>query len=114
NRRDDLAGRRVLALDRGAGRRTAVHDRRCLLDGLLDTLGLLDGRHLTLPYLARSCWLSGQTDYSSLYELGELDRGDADRLDRAIGGVGLSALEPIDDVHAVADLAEDRVLAVEP
>src|SRR5579871_5687601 len=45
---------------------------------------------------------------------GELDRADPDRLLRPVAGVGLDALEPVDDVHALGHLAEDRVLAVEP
>ena len=33
---------------------------------------------------------------------------------RAVGGVGLGRLDRVDHVHALDDLAEDRVLAVEP
>src|SRR5436190_4127383 len=45
---------------------------------------------------------------------GELDRGDPDRLDGPVAGVRLRRPDPIDDVLAAGDLAEDRVLPVEP
>src|SRR3954452_1200252 len=44
----------------------------------------------------------------------ELDRVDADVVDRAVAAVGLRRPDAVDDVHPVAHLAEDRVLAVEP
>src|SRR4051794_35949655 len=44
----------------------------------------------------------------------ELDRVDPDVVDRAVAAVGLRRADPVDDVHPVAHLAEDRVLAVEP
>ena len=45
---------------------------------------------------------------------GELDALDPLRFDRPVGAVGLCALECVDDVHAVDDAPEHRVLAVEP
>ena len=44
----------------------------------------------------------------------QLDRDDPDRLDRAVASVGLRGADLVDHVVPVADLAEDRVLAVEP
>ena len=44
----------------------------------------------------------------------ELDPLDHLRLDRAVAGAGGRALDRVDRVHAVGDLAEDGVLAVEP
>src|SRR6266545_5850965 len=44
----------------------------------------------------------------------DAQRLDADRVDGAVARVGLSAADPVDDVHPARDLAEDRVLAVEP
>src|SRR3954470_21060991 len=43
----------------------------------------------------------------------ELDRLDPDRLHRPVASVGLRRPDAIDHVHAVPDLAEHRVLAVE-
>ena len=44
----------------------------------------------------------------------ELDALDRLRLERAVGGVGRRRLDRVDDVHALGDLAEDGVLAVQP
>src|SRR5262245_43410776 len=44
----------------------------------------------------------------------EADRLDDEIVDRAVLGAGRRALEAVDNVHAVRDLAEDSVLAVEP
>src|SRR3954469_18464327 len=44
----------------------------------------------------------------------EVDRVDPDVVDRAVAAVGLRRADPVDDVHPVAHLAEDRVLAFEP
>src|SRR5918998_2682389 len=44
----------------------------------------------------------------------ELDRGDEDRLDRAVGALRRDGLDAVDDVHAAGDLAQDGVLAVQP
>ena len=46
--------------------------------------------------------------------VGELDLVDRLRLERLVAGVGLRALDRVDHVHPVGDLAEDGVLAVEP
>src|SRR5689334_78569 len=56
----------------------------------------------------------GQPSHQRSSILIDLDRLDHDRLDRPVPRAGLDALDLVDGVHPLDDLAEDGVLAVEP
>ena len=116
----DPARGRVLDGDvRAGGRRSVgpVVGVRCYV--------LLDGRHIavslprfaSIPSEARRP--REQTGYTRLavrpdFLLRQLDRGDADGLDRFVAAVGRHALELVDDVHPALHLTEHGVLAVQP
>src|SRR3954451_2944844 len=63
---------------------------------------------------SRPLYLSPASPAGAAVLLGDLEGLDADVVGGLVARVGRLALDRVDDLHALDDLAEDRVLAVEP